>query len=187
MQDAMQRQNFHLVGNRVAPPRGVFAGDVRRNCNLSSNAPGRISFRLRCWKRQYIRGLVCSAESPVKRAQIRTVRHQYIHNATQVDRSPRPQHKAFERRCTQTRDSSPEDNHPFPQRAWNSLQNKQEGQISALPRRLRFYSPEALDRSCASAAGAFPSAPLTPPPDSALFPPASSSICCSATSVLCSS
>ena len=129
VQDAMQRQNFHLVGNRVAQARGAFSGDVRGNRYISGNAPALISFYLRRWKRQYIGGLVGSSESPVKSAQLRTVRHQYIHHATQVDRSPRPQHKAFQCCCAQTRDCSPEDDHPFPQRAWNTLQNKQEGQI----------------------------------------------------------
>ena len=117
MQDSMQRQNFHLVGNRVAQARGVFPGDVRGNCHISGNAPGLISFHLRRWKRQYIRGLVGSSESPVKSTHFRTVRHQYIHRAPQLDRAPRPQHKAFERCCAQTHDSSSEDDHPFPQRA----------------------------------------------------------------------
>jgi hypothetical protein len=97
MQDAVQRQNFHLVCHRMTQAPGVLPGNVRRDRYFPGNAFALSSCRRRGGKRQYVRGFVCSPESLVQRPQLGTAGDQDIHRATQPNRAPRPQYKSFER------------------------------------------------------------------------------------------
>src|ERR1019366_2575088 len=189
VQDAMQRQNLHLIRHRVAQARRIFPGDVRGNCHISGNGPCLAAFSLRRRKRQNVGGFVGSAESPVQSTQLGTVRHQHIHRFTQTDQPPRPQHKTFERGPAQPSDSLSKDNQlALSGDGSNTFAKQTGGPDFSPPARPKIYSPEAVERSSPSTVGLFTWALFTPaPPDSVLLPPASSSICCSATSVLCSS
>ena len=67
MQDAMQHQNLHFIGRRVVQAPGVLAGDIGGNRHFPGNAVSLPRCHRQRWKRQYVRGLVRPAESPVER------------------------------------------------------------------------------------------------------------------------
>src|SRR5258706_5933282 len=68
MKDAMQRQNFNLVLHSVAQAPGIVACDVGGDRYLSGNAPRLAAVLRQRWKRQDVRGLICSAKSLVQKA-----------------------------------------------------------------------------------------------------------------------
>src|SRR5580698_5460891 len=70
MQNAVQHQNLHFVSHRMTQAPRILPSDVSGNCNVASNTLSLSARHRRRWKREYVRGLVCSTELPVKRLQL---------------------------------------------------------------------------------------------------------------------
>lgn len=115
VENSMQRQDLHFLSHRVPETPSILHRNVGGNGDLT-NESGRLAgsyWNRERWKRQHVGRLILTAKPAIQRAHGRTTRYQNIHCTVHPDRTPRLQHKAFERLRAQSWNFLVQNNH-FP-------------------------------------------------------------------------